>query len=588
MSFKGYDRIPGYNPPNQYLQIDSSVKAEKVWDSPALVTEVGSSFPLSYDNRRGTVTLPYDPVYTTISVVAIKETFAYEDISETSLFTIGTVDTMNRISEDVLQITFTIDLYTSQVMSYWYDKDREWDELFSVARPVAERLMVKRTSASYVRSYLADGFIPRYLVDSEPVNITARDSNGNDHEVFIHGSKARILVYRCEHDNSMHWIVYYYATGIPSTTTPSGIWNNYMTAWGLTYDEKAQRQFDPLSVRYYGWININPEVLPYRRVHQLTPELYSDTRVYDMTNIIFEDHKFFDRGEYYDYDSTLTYRNAYSNALCCEYSRYSIRDADGSIVYEFPVGTEIQPYTDKKPMFNFDINTPSVTFPVPGYNSTHTFTIASKPMLFLIDNEQVYNVEEKVYQQEMRSQQAMDNLVSGITGAVTTGVTVYGFSRNVGGRGNEGTNNGEREHLNQGDARGKGLLGGGVAMAGAVLGYAYEMLVANPKYAELEDNHVRAQADAVLMASSVAPTYHDKLCGIVRTDFDQTTMQEMNRYQARFGKPSTHIIPGQNLDSISSYIQGEVTLMPGLNKDLENYIVSMFRNGVYFNTVQTP
>ena len=571
-----YHKISGYNPPNVYKHLHSSAAVKAFLESDNVFE---SDCLHSCDNNRGRVVVQDADYVYSATVVAVREHVS--DSDETVRYIIGTVDTVSRVSATEIELTYTIDHYTSAVVSY-FEQPQKQTVRMHLPMPTADTLLCKRASDGE-RTYLADNFTQNssHLTDVDfkfGVTQTACTTS-----VFTTGrSLTQFMVYHETVTNTTHWICMSLTSDY--FWNPYSMWSNYLNACMVSNDKEAGGQYDPKGVLFFGWVNIDIGLIQY--VESLD---YAGIKVLVLNYVHREKYKEYEGLQFYKFTASyeryidsepMYYMIGKGNINPTEYSRYVMYDSDCSVLYEFPVGVHTGVYLATRPVLNTDTTSPSFTFRVPESNAVQTFTVTVKPLTFLIDSEQVYKVEERVYQMEMRNQQSIDNLVSGITGALTTGATVYGFSRGLG----EDTEGGHkpRSTLNQGNAGFKGLLGGGVAMAGAIGSFAYDELYANEKYQQIEDNHMRVQPDSVLMSSMI----NASMClfaGVKNLSYDDTTKDNIYNYQSRFGYQTNRVDSNLALNVYTGYIQGELIMQPGFNKTVENYICKMFRNGVYFN-----
>ena len=560
-----YGYIEGYNPPNLYKRITSKPDAVAFLDYVDVGEEIAEyDCKHSCDNNRGEIILRYGDYNFRTSVVNVIE---YDGDNMNRVIT-GTVDTVELISSSEMRITYTIDHYTSSVLTY-YITSYEYQLL-----PTAYTLLCKRASDGE-RTYLADGISPvNVTLGFHPFSFTY---NNSTEQLFLNNATSnntkKIMAYNDTSTNCLVWLIganYY---------TPSYMWTRFKVAFGL----KGASDFDPLGVLFYGETNVNWNIL-----HTMSGSVLSD-EIRSLSDLTFNDEEGDKNlGNARDFNSPVTgvvYEPYNGNSITpSERERFVIRDCDGAIAFEYQMGvTYPSPYTTVGGVFNYDISSPSISIPVNEVytikGNTNFMTIPCQVRTFVVDNEQVYNAEERVYQQQSRQQQTMDNLVSGITGSVTTGVTMYGFSRGLGADDGGRT---PRKSLNQGTAGFKGALGGGVALAGTLATFAYDELYANDKKQSIEDEHQKLKADSLLTSSTVS-SYMYNFTGLYTISYDTDTDRDVVHYHRRYGYQTSRVDTDKELNTYKGYIQGELVMKPGFNKTVETYICKMFRNGVYFS-----
>lgn len=603
----GWRRVEGYNPPNLYKQFRFSSQVDTFKDT----SDYYSDVQMSVQNRLGTIdiaTVPESPLppWDGATVLLIED-YGYMSY-------MCNVVTSELISEDVIRFTYDIDWYTSYVITslYYGTVGGRTHEV-----PVADRIMYLRRTDGAIK-HTADGFQPRY---TEYSALNAKRGAGNEY-MFVQGndSVARhklplLLAYHDSNpstfEDTIHWIVSYnrtdgvlvddpeYTVFDTSVIPPKWMWEMYLKMENAVPEYVAGRGFNPKGVLYFGWINVDPELLDFQKTGNVTkvvtPSSYQASDV-QFTSDIGSMTEWMTAGAYAYYPIGNYHSDTYrtfkpfdgNNSKATEYDRYQLLDIDGTILHEVPMDMKLGDMIVQDVDFNYDATNPGLVFTVSyvwevTFTDVRTFTIPFRQLDFFLDNEQIYNVEEKVYARELRNQQTMDNLVSGLTGAVTTGVTVYGFSRNTRSKKDmeEGTKSGTRKYQGGGDAGYKGMLGGGIAAAGALATFAYDSLYANQRYADIEQKHQSVIADANLMTAT-APFELMYLCGFWKVSFDASTIAEIQKFQIAYGYPDRTMESDKQLNTITGYVQADLILKGGMTKVAEDYVCSMFSNGVRF------
>lgn len=539
--------IDGYNPPNQYILLQSSndVTTFKNSGSP-----VATLFEATYniDGSLAEVTLSSSKssgIYDT-TIIMIED-------YDTWQFYVGNVVKRTRVSADVVKFLINIDWYTSAFCTaYSMHGDTPTDYL-----PKADHYMERRSKNGRF-TYKDEGFKPRSIMNKRSDLYVTIDSN--KYNLFYTnsgGDITYILIYRMSAENCTLWIGYYDTFSIGDEfKNAKALWEGYCTSRGIT----TNATFNSKNVIFFGVFPMNYHIIPTENVY---------------------DSKYIDFGKVGLYEHAVTtaapptkhVTMKFPTAVSKDYDRYEIRDIDGSVLFEYKVGVNSDEITSDfdyvDSYLNFDIVTPSLTFVTSNvyYSGSRTFTITAKPVTEFIDTESVYNAEQRVYNQEMRSFTALNNLVSGLTGSLTEGAMMSAFSRSSGTQ--------------------KGVIGGGVSAIGAGINYAYTELYANKKQTEIEDKNAKMQADTLLFSSDV--TFLTSSGGVWEVKYDDDTISQITKYQSEYGYQSDAIKTDLVLNdsTFDGYIQADITMQGGFRKEVEDYICKMFSYGITFRKIST-
>lgn len=530
--------IGGYNPPNDYLIINSKDKAIALLDKADIAMDFIPSYSISNGVAEIVISHKSDLNALKATVIAVAD-------NNTNDIVIGNVITRKTLNDTACLYTVNIDWYTSTILScYFYDNEN--------ALPVIARGIVRRsTSSKYF--FKDEGIKPLHKrVSITGIKCDYVDSDGQRQTTSLN-VRFYFMVYHENTTNTDHWIA---RTGS----------FDCKQAWDLYQDEmrigkNKRHTYDPNTLSFYGYIVSG---IDYLNAEKLGGGIYLLNSV--VTNGD-GDNKDFELSYEPFGGKKLTLR--FDDFISYDYDEVTINDVDGLPLFSFPKGVKIGK-TEVIAYLNPDVNTPSITYRFePDYDSQSwvadnlSFTIMARPVTSYIDANQVYNAEQRVYNQQMRSLQAINNLVGGLTSASTEGALVGGFSR-------------------KGNPFKKGGLAMGIGIASAVIGYAYQTLYADKEQTKIEDSQALVSVDTLLFSSALN-TYNLHF-GLYHTKYDDETINNIKLYQSQYGYQSDEHLINTTVNMFPrGYIQTDIQLKPGLCKEVEDYICKMFSYGVTFN-----
>ena len=542
-----YQKIDGYNPPNQYKLITSASDVEElltVGDNDysckgkyAINGSLASVDIITTEDYSGNTNIRTDYSIVCVQADGIKEFF------------IGNIVKREILSPTSVRFIFNIDWYTSQFCTAYFYSNK------SIV-PTAHHFIERRSSNGRF-TYKDEGFKPRIKMSSHSdLKVTIDNTK---YKLFYSASGdpiTYILIYRMTVENATLWIGYNSTFSITDKfKNAKEVWDGFCTSYGIT----TNTEFNSKNVVFFGFFPMDYHIIP------------RDTIVGDY--ITFGYVSIYEKAVQYACPPTKYVGMTLPRMVSKDYDRYEIRDIDGSVLFEYKVGVNydeaVNDFKYADAYLNFDVVTPSLTIQLPNvyYSGAKSFTITAKPVTEFIDTEAVYNAEQRVYNQEMRSFTALNNLVSGLTGSLTEGAMMSAFSRSSGLE--------------------KGIIGGGVSAIGTVINYGYTELYANKKQTEIEDRNAKIQADTLLFSSDVS--LQASTGGLWEVKYDSYTITQITNYQSMYGYQSDSIKTNLALNdsTLAGYIQADITMEGGLRKEVEDYICKMFSYGITFTKFST-
>lgn len=559
-----YQKIDGYNPPNQYKLITRTSDVEElltVGDNDysckgkyAINGSLASVDIITTEDYNGNTNIRTDYSIVCVQADGIKEFF------------IGNIVKREILSPTSVRFIFNIDWYTSQFCTaYFYASGK--------VVPTASAYMERRASRGKRFMYLDDGFKPitkRVTITKSPL--------------FMGGYIQQLLVYNEPTTNTIHWVIRENVK-----VTSDNVYNAPISAkkmWMYYQDVHFRSgtasvtpyEFNPKNVLFFGYFPISIGYIPFYDSKlsswDESPDLIPSHMGYAWLNYVDsysnpEDHsndKFLFASPVVKVEEkTINFGEFTSTDM----DEYTLRDVDGTVLFNFPKGVEFKSDMKVDCWVNPDTNTPSITYRFKDLSNfdTPSFTIVAHEWTYLVDAEQVYNAEQRVYNQEMRSFTNLNQLVSGLRGSVTEGAMMYAFSRNSGPT--------------------KGMIGGGVSASATVFNYTYTELYANKRQTEIEDKNAKVQSDTLLWSTKVncGATVN---AGVWCVSYDTDTKSFIDAYHSLYGYVSNYV--GNNIalndtNIMSGYIQADIILAGGLRKEIEDYISKMFSYGITFSNV---
>ena len=533
--------IDGYNPPNDYLIIDSKDKAMSLLDKADIAMDFIPSYTIT--NGLAEIVLSYksDPKTLNATVIAVAD-------NNTNEIVIGNVITRKPLNDSACMYTVNIDWYTSSLLTQYINFE-------TPVLPVIIRGNERRSITGRYR-YSDDGIKPKNkrieITTYMKVDYSALDdSNGTD--VF---GPSSLLIYHDANTNTDHWLHFDY--NYDSSTGLKNVWLLYCNMQEIN-SKSASRTFNPKNITFFGLLPVSFGIIEYLAIDKLAHIGLINSVLRNKNNEFMISHEPFGATR-----TTLRFQKDDAEFMSTDAVEYTINDIDGMPIYQFPKGVAIKS-TKVAISVNTDINTPSVSFKFENWvhSDNISFTLTARPLTSYIDTEQVYNAEQRVYNQQMRSLQAVNNLVGGLTSASTEGALVGGFSR-------------------KGNPYMKGGLAAGIGIASAVAGYGYQVLYADKEQTKIEDRQARVTADTALFSSSLnVATLRP---GLYITYYDAETISIINDYHALYGYQSDNMIKDKPINAFAKgYIKADIIMKEGLRKEQEDYICKMFGYGVTFN-----
>lgn len=563
--------IEGYNPPDYYrtLETNSDINAflTEISDN-GFAPIVNAECKNDVFNGMGKCTVNYWDKRQCVSMNIIH-------IRDAGYEIIGKIDSWEFVAENIIEIKYTIDWYTSVIlMSAWSTN----------AFPMAKTVLYRRlTNGEF--TYSDESMVPVKTTSKKgTIKIYNSDESDSDN-LFIdeNSKKYALMVYHEPTKNMTHvmlWARGNDAISLAVPASPKFIWGTYCTAKGVT----ASYPYNPDALIFYGAVPIQGRFFGSSAFH------YSNLScdIYDLSGIPVFDNDFAQvlQVDTINYKSQPLKLKTISAGTSTTYHRLRILTGDGNTVYEIPMGESWDNGINCTMFLNGPINCPVITVKFTdednNVNNSMGFSIAIPTLMEFSDNFQIYLAEDRKYSQDMRNLQALNELVNGVIGGVNQGAMISAFSRT-----------GARTGL---QAAEKGIVGGGLGIAGAGVTYAYQTLYANKKTTEIEDEYNRNKADVLAMSGghSYWLTYYG---GLYAVDYDDDTIANIQAYQSEFGYQTNKIETSVELNHYTGYVQADVIFerrkFHANNRDyyygyagsIEKYIKDMFNYGVYFTKV---
>lgn len=572
--------VNDYHPPDFYIQIDSISKSvtfvnaviENVPFSEELTTN-----DISYQNHLGNIL-----VQTSAPYGAVMETsMIYIGNEDDKIIYVGLVSNITRISANVYRVDYAIDWYTSYLLTqytYYWSNPRI---------PTAGRLLFRREDTG-IFNYLDEGITPK-RVSATKVNFTTM-VGGAEVPMFYENDTYRLLVYRETESNTTHWIISAPSGGgsYPNKSEPQDIFDAYVEAENIRVNPviDVTPTFNPKGVLFWGYLPVNIQMLDTVFISMPSGAEY---QLWRLNDLLFHGTPGVG-GILYSAPirtGTKTVTITFPETLTSkDWQYYRFIDYDGNVVYELPRGVPLSGLSLTS-VFNFIESAPYVAF---YFNSAgvytdgqFSFSIPMRTLSYFADSEQVYRAEERQYQKNMRNFQSMNELVSGVVGGVNQGAMISAFSRtqvNVGGEITSGRGFQPQPAL----AISKGLIGGGIGVAGAFATFGYQQLYANKRAQQIEDRRARVSADTLLM-SGTSSVYGMAYIGLYEFYYDIDTTLAIDDYHSAFGYQSTRIDVNVPLNGLTGYVQADVIFDTQYPPLVEGYIKDMLDYGVKFNTI---
>ena len=563
--------IEGYNPPDYYrtLETNSDINAflTELEDRALLIKSVECKNDVF--NGRGKCTVPYLDKRQPNSAGVIR-------IRDAGYELIGKIESYEFIAEGILEFTYTIDWYTSIIIM------AQWNQQ---AFPKAKTVLYRRLTAGEF-TYSDEGMVPvKTTAKKGTIKVYNADESDSDN-LFIdnYSKKYALMVYHEPTKNMTHVMLWARGTDVLSLAVPASpkyIWETYCISKGVP---TASYPYNPDALIFYGAVPIQGRFFGSGGLHysSLSADIY-DLAIIPVFNNDFAQSLQVDT---INYKSQPLKLKTISAGTSTTYHRLRILSGDGNTVYEIPMGETWDNGIECTMHLNGPINCPVITIKFDdednNVNNSLGFSIAIPTLMEFSDNFQIYLAEDRKYSQDMRNLQSLNELVNGVIGGVNQGAMISAFSRT-----------GARTGL---QAAEKGIVGGGLGIAGAGVTYAYQTLYANKKTTEIEDEYNRNKADILAMSGghSYWLTYYG---GLYSVDYDDDTVDYIQAYQSAFGYQTNKIEANVELNHYTGYVQADIMFerrkYHANNRDyyynypaeIEKYIKDMFNYGVYFTKV---
>lgn len=204
-----------------------------------------------------------------------------------------------------------------------------------------------------------------------------------------------------------------------------------------------------------------------------------------------------------------------------------------------------------------------------------SFTVPFNQLTYYSDAYQVYMATQRGYQSEMRNFQTLNNIVSGVVGGVNQGAMIAAFSRTQ--------IKSQKNPTGLDGGLNKGLIGGGIGIAGAIGMGVYQYVYANKEAQRIEDSKNRNTPDTMIMSGEF-PRPLMTNAGIYEVKYDSVAIQSIQTFQTKFGYATNTIGTDVALNSLTGYVQADVIFYNSLRIEIESYIKDMFNYGVTFTT----
>ena len=613
--------IKGYNPPEYYRTLSSKEDALKFRDefnNPPIIAPVCN---LSMDNNMGrvivTIKQPNQRETMHVILIDVTEIDKQQSYPLTRYFYVGVIDRINNISATQVELSYTIDWYTSYALNYWNTVNAP-NNSKSIPSLRASTVLYRRLSNGEF-DYKDEGFIGAkvtsrlielrctadddtfyyyyYDKDNKRQKYTYNPYRGNffNNKVGIFDPPAQYIVY---HDSVHNMTITCLYLGDYLNLDNVDDLKKFLGYFGLTFDSNSPPSPDGFIFRGYLPIPANIAIRGLIKVGGNSEDYYSPTGVYARNSSAgyltkYPQNIFGAGGPIYLFANELV--------KCTEYNKLRIETGDGAIIYDIPLGKTLSDtYTkdDKGKVIENDniiklnlymsesLTSPVITLRIENdtwkqSSSTITLPVYTRP--YFIDSYQVYQAQERVYQMSMLSLQSQNELVSGIIGGVNQGAMISAFSRT-------GARTGKQ-------AMDKGIIGGGIGIAGAFANFAYQTLWANKQATEIEDRYNRCKPDVLAQDGFLNRDLLLYNSGIRCYTYDADTIANIKAYQSRFGYQTQKVESNVDLKAFTGYVQADVifgteerkegtsTEILGLRTEVEKYIKDMFSYGVWFTHI---
>lgn len=611
--------VKGYNPPEYYRTLSSSVDVSKFiseFYSSSIKTSICNH---SMDNNMGRAVLTVDNLVNRedmhVILIEVEDENKQNQYPLTYHYYVGIIDSVNNISATQVEIRYTIDWYTSYVLNYWRAVGSNKISDF-VPSLTASTVLYRRLSNGEF-NYKDEGFIGAKITSrlitlrctSDNDKFYFKDTDGNKHTYtryegnFFNNRPSPIdppAEYIVYHDSVHNMTINCIYVGDFLNFNDVNDLKKFLGYFGLTFDSNSSPSPDGFLFR--GYLPIPPKIairglmcvskVPSGTVIGDTDGVFAISNSAGYLNTHYKNIFAFGGPIYLFADEILR---------CTEYNKARIETGDGAIIYDIPLGKTLSGTCSKddngKVVENDNIiklnmymsqslTSPVITLKIENdswkqSSSTITLPIYTRP--YFIDSYQVYQAQERVYQMSMLSLQSQNELVNGVIGGVNQGAMISAFSRT-------GARTGKQ-------AMDKGIIGGGIGIAGAIANFAYQTLWANKQATEIADRYNRCKPDVLAQDGFLDSDLLLYNSGIRCYTYDADTITNIQSYQSRFGYQTQRVESNVDLKSFTGYVQADVifgveerkegnsTEIIGLRTEVEQYIKDMFSYGVWFTHI---
>lgn len=435
--------LEGYNPPDFYPKM--STYAEYLAFRNALIGGGvgGNVLNFALDSEIGTLRLQISPNANMSAREYPHVHISYTNNGTTTKY-VGNVINYKFVAENVLEVKYTIDWYTSFLMTVIGGNSAT-----SYSLTCNTVLYRRLTNGEF--TYLSENFTPTKVKNvKHDLVFETNDANntpvtGNAYDLNCRGY---YMVYHESRTNTTHKIFMIldddYVPVYPYSITPGEIWTSYCVVQNVIINADISghthdNQYDPDNLIFFGYTNINPYLICAQNTSVLDPATYgwtlycfSDVRTQNTVGGFLDWIPNSSKDKDYVCENVLLYTNDEVGAST-EYSFKRILDANGEIVYDIPFNMNIEDGILTNVVVGGPDNSPYVTFLITDndwkVNNAISFSFPFNQLTYYSDSFARYLAQDKQYLTEMRNLQNMNEVVSGVIGGVNQGAMISAFSR---------------------------------------------------------------------------------------------------------------------------------------------------------------
>lgn len=592
----------GYCPPDYYRTLDSKAATVAFINELKTNPQVSAFNTHAIDNNLGRIVVQVNESTLPINfaVVLVNEHIIVDKLTYDNYY-IGTVDNVKWITENSFEITYTVDWFTTTVINYWLLTSNP-GSTDSMLRPIAKQVMYRRLSTGEF-TFLSENMTPASIdfVKLNPIKAEfTSDSRTYTYDLFTSDPQGvskdisphmYCLKYhdsgsQGSNKNCDYTFLCYATSNYEYIINPKQIIEYYNEKDGF-----VDITYNPSGVIFFGECSINSMIMKFMPSRGMYIKQISDNPYTDITIQLLDEQISGTDVRHFDVNipnvklycqNTQGQDNAY---LATDYNKLSILAPNGNEVYSIPRGKQLVDGADALTVnihLTGPINAPYLYFDITNTSwhkdNTKSFSIPLNMVNFFVDAYEVYLAQEREYSMQMRNLQATNDLVSGVVGGFNQGAMISAFSRT-------GARTGAQ-------AMDKGIIGGGIAIAGAVAMYGYQTLYANKKATEIEDAYNRNKPDMLAMTGDFPLSLSGK-GGLYAYRYDSETIANIKAYQQAFGYQTNKVDRNVYLDSLEGYVQADlmfenyntVSSLNPVSNTIKKYIKDMFNYGITFTKV---